>query len=145
MKHVLFSLLALVMVFHADVCHAQSFTPTKRVMVEDHTIGQAWSGWWSPRGIVFLDQFMTETPAMGYEVACIHGNAGANMFGYNNFDAMYLAEYSDPRSAPVAGGWPSFILDRKDGRLTRRRLSFPSNTAPSQKTWLCQLDHLTCV
>ena len=116
MKHVLFSLLALGMVFHADVCNAQSFTPTKRVMVEDHTIGQAWSGWWSPRGIVFLDQFMTETPAMGYEVACIHGNAGANMFGYNNFDAMYLAEYSDPAlSSSLTNGWPSFILDRKDG------------------------------
>ena len=38
------------------------------------------------------------------------------MFGYNNFDAMYLAEYSDPAlSSPLAGGWPSFILDRKDG------------------------------
>jgi len=37
---------------------AQSFTPTKKVMIEDHTTGGAWFGWWSPRGIVFLEQFM---------------------------------------------------------------------------------------
>ena len=114
MKHVLFSLLALVMVFHADVCNAQSFTPTKRVMVEDHTTGGAWFGWWSPRGIVYLEDFMMETPATVYEVACIHGNMGADDYG--NFDAMYLPEYSDAAVASTnasPGGWPSFVVDRK--------------------------------
>lgn len=96
------------------LCQAQTFTPTKRVMVEDHTTGGAWFGWWSPRGIVYLENFMFETPATGYEVACIHGNNGADEFG--NFDAMYLPEYSDAAvNTPLVSGWPHFVVDRKDG------------------------------
>ena len=94
----------------------------------------------------YLEEFMMETPAMGYEVACIHGNTGANMFGYNNFDAMYLAEYSDPAlSSPLAGGWPSFILDRKDGVLRDGRCPSHQIRQHLRRLRLCQLDHLTCV
>ena len=74
--------------------HAQIFNPTKRVMVEDHTTGGAWTDG-GPRGIVHLEQFMMETPATDYEVACIHGNNGAD-YEYGNFDAMFLASYSNP-------------------------------------------------
>ena len=82
-------------------------------MVEDHTTGGAWFGWWSPRGIVFLEQYMMETPANEYEVACIHGNNGADDYG--NFDAMYLPAYSDPAaSSDLMTGWPCFIADRKE-------------------------------
>lgn len=98
----------------STLCEAQTFTPTKRVMVEDHTTGGAWFGWWSPRGIVYLEDFMMETPDSGYEVACIHGNNGADEFG--NFDAMYLPAYSDAAySASTAnpGGWPGYVVDRK--------------------------------
>ena len=100
---------------------AQSFTPTKRVMIEDHTIGQAWFGWWSPRGIVYLEDFMLDSENTGYEVACIHGNAGANQFGFDNFDAMYLPEYSDAAlNTDLVYGWPHFVLDRKDGNARPR-------------------------
>ena len=102
--------------FAPSLCEAQTFTPTKRVMIEDHTIGQAWFGWWSPRGIVYLEDFMLNPENSGYEVACIHGNEGANQFGFNNFDAMYLPEYSDAAlNTPLVSGWPHFVLDRKDG------------------------------
>ena len=40
-----------------------------------------------PEGIVFLEQFMMTTLATDYEVACIHGNGGAD-YEYGNFDAM---------------------------------------------------------
>lgn len=104
--------LALTVSLGAMQCHAQIFNPTKRVMVEDHTTGGAWFGWWSPRGIVFLEQFMMETPSNEYEVACIHGNNGADDYG--NFDAMYLPEYSDPAaSSDLMTGWPCFLADRK--------------------------------
>lgn len=93
--------------------HAQIFNPTKRVMVEDHTTGGAWFGWWSPRGIVHLEHFMMETPATDYEVACIHGNNGAD-YEYGNFDAMFLASYSTPAAnTDLMTGWPCFLLDRK--------------------------------
>ncbi|MAB73629.1 MAG: hypothetical protein CMC99_01620 [Flavobacteriales bacterium] len=98
----------------STLCEAQTFTPTKRVMVEDHTTGGAWYGWFSPRGIVYLEDFIFETPASGYEVACIHGNNGADEFG--NFDAMYLPEYSDAAfgaSTVNPGGWPGYVVDRK--------------------------------
>ena len=98
----------------STLCEAQSFTPTKRVMVEDHTTGGAWFGWFSPRGIVYLEDFIFETPASGYEVACIHGNNGADEFG--NFDAMYLPAYSDAAFAASTvnpGGWPGYVVDRK--------------------------------
>ena len=102
--------------FAPSLCEAQTFTPTKRVMIEDHTIGQAWFGWWSPRGMVYLEDFMLNPENSGYEVACIHGNEGANQFGFNNFDAMYLPEYSDAAlNTPLVSGWPHFVLDRKDG------------------------------
>ena len=104
--------LALTVSLGATQSHAQIFNPTKRVMVEDHTTGGAWFGWWSPRGIVFLEQFMMETPSNEYEVACIHGNNGADDYG--NFDAMYLPEYSDPAaSSDLMTGWPCFLADRK--------------------------------
>ena len=98
----------------STLCEAQTFTPTKRVMVEDHTTGGAWYGWYSPRGIVYLEDFIFETPASGYEVACIHGNNGADEFG--NFDAMYLPAYSDAAfgaSTVNPGGWPGYVVDRK--------------------------------
>ena len=116
MKHFL-TLAAFCSAFFAPaLCEAQTFTPTKRVMIEDHTIGQAWFGWWSPRGIVYLEDFMLNPENSGYEVACIHGNEGANQFGFNNFDAMYLPEYSDAAvNTPLVSGWPHFVLDRKDG------------------------------
>jgi len=98
----------------STLCEAQTFTPTKRVMVEDHTTGGAWYGWFSPRGIVYLEDFIFETPASGYEVACIHGNNGADEFG--NFDAMYLPAYSDAAfgaSTVNPGGWPGYVVDRK--------------------------------
>ena len=104
---------------------AQSFTPTKRVMIEDHTIGGAWFGWWSPRGIVFLEQFMMETPATEYEVACIHGNNGADDYG--NFDAMHLPEYSDPAaSSDLMTGWPCFLADRKESSSYEAETTLPT-------------------
>ena len=69
MKHFL-TLAAFCSAFFApSLCEAQTFTPTKRVMIEDHTIGQAWFGWWSPRGIVYLEDFMLNPENSGYEVA----------------------------------------------------------------------------
>jgi hypothetical protein len=114
MKYFSSILLMLTVAYSGNLCNAQSFTPTKRVMVEDHTTGGAWFGWWSPRGIVYLEDFMFDTPEQGYEVACVHGNNGADEFG--NFDAMYLPEYSDAAiNSPdlAVGGWPGFVLDRK--------------------------------
>ena len=127
MKHVLFFLAALAMTLNVNQLDAQTFTPTKRVMVEDHTTGGAWFGWWSPRGIVFLEDFMMETPASSYEVACIHGNNGADDYG--NFDAMYLAEYSDAAlnsSNASIGGWPAFVLDRKVANSYTSETMLPS-------------------
>lgn len=93
--------------------NAQSFEPTKRTMVEDHTTGGAWYGWWSPRGIVYLEDFMMETSSAMYEVACIHGNSGADVAN-GHFDAMYLPAYSDAATnTMLMNGWPCFVLDRK--------------------------------
>ena len=112
MKHFTLSL-ALAVALGGPNSHAQIFNPTKRVMVEDHTTGGAWYGWWSPRGIVHLEQFMMATPATDYEVACIHGNNGAD-YEYGNFDAMFLSSYSTPAAnTDLMTGWPCFLLDRK--------------------------------
>ena len=116
MKHFLPLSIALGAMLASTLSEAQTFTPVKRVMIEDHTIGQAWFGWWSPRGIVYLEDFMLDSENSGYEVACIHGNEGANQFGFDNFDAMYLPEYSDAAlNTALVDGWPHFVLDRKDG------------------------------
>lgn len=116
MKHFLPLSIALGAMLPSTLSEAQTFTPVKRVMIEDHTIGQAWFGWWSPRGIVYLEDFMLDSENSGYEVACIHGNEGANQFGFDNFDAMYLPEYSDAAlNTALVDGWPHFVLDRKDG------------------------------
>ncbi|MBL6866547.1 MAG: Omp28-related outer membrane protein [Flavobacteriales bacterium] len=127
MKHLSSILVMLTVAYSGNLCNAQSFTPTKRVMVEDHTTGGAWFGWWSPRGIVYLEDFMFDTPEQGYEVACVHGNNGADEFG--NFDAMYLPEYSDaainsPDLSP--GGWPGFVLDRKMTNSYTTETSLPT-------------------
>ena len=128
MKHILSLSIALGAMLSSTLCEAQTFNPSKRVMIEDHTIGQAWSGWWSPRGIVYLEDFMLNSENTGYEVACIHGNAGANQFGFNNFDAMYLPEYSDAAlNTTLVGGWPHFLVDRKDGA------SYDTETSLSSK------------
>lgn len=127
MKHFLSLSIALGAMLASLSCEAQTFTPTKRVMIEDHTIGQAWYGWWSPRGIVYLEDFMLDSENTGYEVACIHGNEGANQFGFNNFDAMYLPEYSDAAlNTPLVNGWPHFVLDRKDGASYDTETILPS-------------------
>ena len=116
MKQLIILAVAFGAMFTFSVCQAQTFSPVKRVFIEDHTIGQAWFGWWSPRGIVYLEDFMLDSENTGYEVACIHGNEGANQFGFNNFDAMYLPEYSDAAvNTPLVSGWPHFLVDRKDG------------------------------
>lgn len=116
MKHFIIFLVAFGAMLTSSFCEAQTFSPVKRVFIEDHTIGQAWFGWWSPRGIVYLEDFMLDSENTGYEVACIHGNEGANQFGFNNFDAMYLPEYSDAAvNTPLVTGWPHFLVDRKDG------------------------------
>ncbi|MGB1122017.1 MAG: Omp28-related outer membrane protein [Flavobacteriales bacterium] len=99
--------------FGAVQLNAQSFEPTKRTMIEDHTTGGAWYGWWSPRGIVYLEDFMMETSSAMYEVACIHGNMGAD-YENGHFDAMYLEAYSDAAAnTMLMNGWPCFVLDRK--------------------------------
>lgn len=116
MKHLIISSVALGAMLTSTFCKAQTFSPVKRVFIEDHTIGQAWYGWWSPRGIVYLEDFMLDSENTGYEVACIHGNEGANQFGFGNFDAMYLPEYSDAAvNTLLVPGWPHFLVDRKDG------------------------------
>ena len=105
---------------------AQSFTPTKKVMIEDHTTGGAWFGWWSPRGIVFLEQFMMTTLATDYEVACIHGNGGAD-YENGNFDAMYLPSYSDAAvNTDLMTGWPCFLLDRKESSSYEAETTLPT-------------------
>ena len=99
-------------------------------MVEDRTTGGAWFGWWSPRGIVHLEHFMMETPATDYEVACIHGNNGAD-YEYGNFDAMFLASYSNP--AANTDLMKSCWIE-KQLAATKPQPRFLSNTIPCLAT-----------
>ena len=127
MKHFALLSVAFGAMLASTSCEAQTFSPVKRVMIEDHTVGQAWFGWWSPRGIVYLEDFMLDSENTGYEVACIHGNEGANQFGFNNFDAMYLPEYSDAAlNTPLVTGWPHFLVDRKDGASYETETELPT-------------------
>ena len=89
-----------------------TFIPKKKVLFEDQTIAANAFGWWSPRGIVRLDEVMNTPSTDSIEYVCVHGNTGTGAFD----DAMFHAYYSGMcmgNDFVNVSGWPGNLVDRK--------------------------------
>ena len=88
-----------------------SFTPFKKVLFEDQTIGANDFGFYSPRGIVRLEEVMLTNSIDSIEIISIHGNTGSG-----TSDAMYNMTYQSAcfnNSFVTANAWPQNMIDRK--------------------------------
>ena len=88
-----------------------TFRPFKKVLFEDQTIGANGFGFWSPRGIVRMEEIMLSNSSDSVEIISIHGNAGTG-----TADAMFYAMYQDScfnNSFVTANAWPQSLIDRK--------------------------------
>lgn len=92
---------------------AQSFTPTRRVVLEDHTQCSADFGQFCPRGIVWLDSFMRTNLWDRAEIISVHSSIKSTG---SLDDPMRDPEYSSFaqfRAHKVTSNWPSINYDRK--------------------------------
>ena len=88
-----------------------SFTPFKKVLFEDQTIGANDFGFYSPRGIVRLEEIMLTSSIDSIEIISVHGNMGSGIS-----DAMYNMTYQSAcfNNAFVStNAWPQNMIDRK--------------------------------
>tara|TARA_B110000037_G_scaffold130198_1_gene147910 strand:+ start:29 stop:2011 length:1983 start_codon:yes stop_codon:yes gene_type:complete len=88
-----------------------SFTPFKKVLFEDQTIGANDFGFYSPRGIVRLEEIMLTSSIDSIEIISVHGNMGSG-----TSDAMYNMTYQSAcfNNAFVStNAWPQNMIDRK--------------------------------
>lgn len=88
-----------------------AFNPFKKVLFEDQTIGANNFGFWSPRGIVRMEELMLSNSSDSLEIISIHGNAGTG-----TSDAMYYSMYQDScfnNNYVSANAWPQSLIDRK--------------------------------
>ena len=88
-----------------------SFLPFKKVLFEDQTIGANDFGFYSPRGIVRLEEVMLTSSIDSIEIISVHGNTGSG-----TSDAMYNMNYQSScfnNAFVSANAWPQNIIDRK--------------------------------
>ena len=88
-----------------------SFNPFKKVLFEDQTIGANDFGFYSPRGIVRLEEIMLTSSIDSIEIISVHGNMGSGIS-----DAMYNMTYQSAcfNNAFVStNAWPQNMIDRK--------------------------------
>ena len=88
-----------------------SFNPFKKVLFEDQTIGANDFGFYSPRGIVRLEEIMLTSSIDSIEIISVHGNMGSG-----TSDAMYNMTYQSAcfNNAFVStNAWPQNMIDRK--------------------------------
>ena len=88
-----------------------SFTPFKKVLFEDQTIGANDFGFYSPRGIVRLEEIMLTSSIDSIEIISVHGNMGSG-----TSDAMYNMTYQSAcfnNAFVSANAWPQNMIDRK--------------------------------
>lgn len=88
-----------------------SFLPFKKVLFEDQTIGANDFGFYSPRGIVRLEEVMLTSSIDSIEIISVHGNMGSG-----TSDAMYNMNYQSScfnNAFVSANAWPQNIIDRK--------------------------------
>ncbi|MCX6148834.1 MAG: Omp28-related outer membrane protein [Candidatus Kapabacteria bacterium] len=90
---------------------SQTFTPTKKVVLEDHTQCSPSFGQWSPRGIVKLADFMSTSSRTNTEIISVHSTIGSGPIDPMT-DSLY--SYSSQNSTYLhMNGWPSISFDRK--------------------------------
>jgi hypothetical protein len=88
-----------------------SFNPFKKVLFEDQTIGANDFGFYSPRGIVRLEEIMLTSSIDSIEFISVHGNMGSG-----TSDAMYNMTYQSAcfnNAFVSANAWPQNMIDRK--------------------------------
>ena len=88
-----------------------SFNPFKKVLFEDQTIGANDFGFYSPRGIVRLEEIMLTSSIDSIEIISVHGNMGSG-----TSDAMYNMTYQSAcfnNAFVSANAWPQNMIDRK--------------------------------
>ena len=91
--------------------YTSSFLPFKKVLFEDQTIGANDFGYWSPRGIVRLEEVMLTSSIDSIEIISVHGNVGGG-----TDDAMYNLIYNAAcfgNAFVSASAYPQNIIDRK--------------------------------
>lgn len=90
---------------------SQTFTPTKKVVFEDHTQCSPSFGQWSPRGIVKLADFMSTASRTNTEIISVHSTIGSGPKDPMT-DSLYsyFSQYNDVLNNST---WPSLSYDRK--------------------------------
>ena len=89
------------------------FIPKKKVLFEDQTIAANAYGWWSPRGIVRLDEVMNTPSTDSIEYVCVHGNTGTGAFDDAMFHPYYSGMCMGGNDYVNVSGWPGNLVDRK--------------------------------
>tara|TARA_B100001142_G_scaffold299642_1_gene323730 strand:- start:3532 stop:4992 length:1461 start_codon:yes stop_codon:yes gene_type:complete len=95
------------------ILRSVTFIPKKKVLFEDQTIAANAFGWWSPRGIVRLDEVMNTPSTDSIEYVCVHGNTGTGAFDDAMFHAYYSGMCMGGNDFVNVSGWPGNLVDRK--------------------------------
>lgn len=99
-----------------QILQAQTFTPVRKVVIEDQTISATGWGIFCPRGIVRIDSFEHSSSSDMAEIISVHANFNSppdpmdSMYNHAYYDGCFNSQ--NPNWTRC-NAWPQLMFDRK--------------------------------